>query len=77
MASPRAAHSQWVAEEIAWWLTHRSTDRMLILLTDGELAWDAAAADFDWTRTSARVPRVPMAGSADALLKPQPRERLG
>jgi hypothetical protein len=34
-------------------LAHRSLDRLLILLTDGELIWNAEAADFDWTRTSA------------------------
>jgi WD40 repeat protein/tetratricopeptide (TPR) repeat protein len=53
MASPSAAQSSWVRQEIAWWLTHRSCDTMLFLLTDGDLAWNAATNDFDWTRTTA------------------------
>ncbi|HYC90679.1 MAG TPA: hypothetical protein VEO54_15795 [Thermoanaerobaculia bacterium] len=53
MASPRAAASQWVGQEIAWWLQHRSAANLLILLTEGELAWNQAAGDFDWSRTTA------------------------
>ena len=53
LASPQAAQSQWVNQEITWWMTHRSSNRMLMLLTDGELTWDSAAHDFDWTRTTA------------------------
>jgi hypothetical protein len=56
LASPRAAESPWVQKEIQWWLEHRSGDKMLVLLTEGELAWDGGAGDFDWGRTSA-VPR--------------------
>ena len=52
MASPQAAQSRWVGQEIAWWTEHRRSDRLLIVLTDGELAWDDAANDFDWDRTS-------------------------
>ena len=36
-----------------WWLEHKSAERILILLTDGELIWDASAGDFDWRRTTA------------------------
>ena len=53
LASPRAAQSHWVQQEIAWWLDNRPADRLLIVLTDGELAWDDAAKDFDWQSTSA------------------------
>ena len=53
LASPRAAQSHWVQQEIVWWTENRRTDRLLIVLTDGELAWDEAAKDFDWQRTSA------------------------
>lgn len=53
MASVEAAQSRWVKKEIRWWIEHRSTDRILILLTDGELAWDEGCADFDWQRTTA------------------------
>jgi WD40 repeat protein len=56
LASPPAAHSEWVQQEVDWWLTNRSADRLLIAWTDGELVWDRAGKDFDWSRTSA-LPR--------------------
>jgi WD40 repeat protein len=53
MASPRAAQSHWVGQEITWWLRNRGSARMLILLTDGDLAWDDATNDFEAGPTSA------------------------
>ncbi len=45
LASPTAAQSKWVAQEVQWWLTHRSAEQVLIILTDGDLAAiDAAFA---------------------------------
>ena len=46
MASPAAAASPWVGREVTWWLTHRSADRLLVVLTEGEFAYadDPAAA---------------------------------
>jgi WD40 repeat protein/tetratricopeptide (TPR) repeat protein len=67
VASPQSAESRWVQMEVDWWLAHRSPERMLVLLTDGEIHWDAAAVDFDWTRTTAlpatlkgRIPEEPL-----------------
>jgi hypothetical protein len=40
MASPDAAASPWVDREVRWWLEHRSVDRLLVVLTEGE--FDAA-----------------------------------
>ena len=57
MASPLAARSTWVQKELQWWLENRTSDKMLLLLTDGELSWDGGARDFDWHRTTA-VPNV-------------------
>lgn len=57
MASPLAARSAWVQKELQWWLEHRTSDKMLMLLTDGELSWDGGARDFDWHRTTS-VPNV-------------------
>jgi hypothetical protein len=37
----------------AWWLTNRSAQTFLILLTEGEIAWDKAKGEFDWTVTTA------------------------
>lgn len=53
LASPQAAQSPWVEREIKWWLQNRSIERMLILLTDGELVWNRTANDYDWDRTTA------------------------
>ena len=53
MASPEAARSPWVQQEIDWWLKNRSVENLLIMLTDGEIAWDGMVGDFDWNRTTA------------------------
>ncbi len=53
LASPQAAQSHWVGRELQWWLEHRGSGTMLILLTDGTLAWDTSACDFDWRVTDA------------------------
>lgn len=53
MASPAAAASNWCKKEIAWWLENRAVATMLIVLTEGEIVWDAHAGDFDWSRTTA------------------------
>jgi hypothetical protein len=63
LASPDAARSPWVQREVAYWCGHKPTDRLLIVVTDGEAVWDDAARDFDWDRTTA-LPR-PLAGAFD------------
>jgi WD40 repeat protein len=52
-ASDVAAQSHWVQKEIAWWLNNRSTDRVLIILTEGDIVWDDEKSDFDRQRTTA------------------------
>ncbi|MEU2588276.1 toll/interleukin-1 receptor domain-containing protein [Streptomyces avermitilis] len=47
MASPGAAKSPWVNREVEWWLQHRPVSRLYIVLTDGELSWDAVREEFD------------------------------
>jgi hypothetical protein len=37
LASPKAAQSSWVQREIQWWLDSRSAEKMLIILTEGDL----------------------------------------
>ena len=46
LASPDAARSPWVEQEVRWWRAHRTSDTLLIVLTDGELDWDDHAGDF-------------------------------
>ncbi len=53
MASTASAASPWCNKEVLWWLENRSVDRMLLIVTEGEIAWDSAANDFDWNRTTA------------------------
>jgi WD40 repeat protein len=53
LASPQAAQSKWVEQEVDWWLQNRSTNQLLIVWTEGELVWSRTAADFDWTATNA------------------------
>ena len=52
-ASASAARSVWVEREVEWWLAHRTTKYLLILLTEGEVVWDHSVNDFDWTKTNA------------------------
>ena len=58
LASPDAAQSHWVAREVAFWCAERGSSNLLIVLTGGELVWDEAARDFDWSRTNTLPPRV-------------------
>jgi WD40 repeat protein len=45
LSSPAAARSPWVERELAWWLEHRSTERLLLVVTDGVLDWDGNGFD--------------------------------
>ena len=42
LASPDAAASEWVNRELIHWLATKSPDHILVVLTDGALAWRAA-----------------------------------
>jgi WD40 repeat protein len=53
LASPEAATSQWVSEEVEYWCRHAPVDKLLLVLTNGEIAWDRSTGDFDWKRTTA------------------------
>jgi WD40 repeat protein len=57
LASPGAAQSRWVGREVEYWAANREPERMLLVLTDGEIVWDEATGDFDWERTTA-LPRT-------------------
>lgn len=57
-ASPASAGSKWVRQELEWWLRNRPADRLLILLTSGELFWDPATGALDSDRTTALAPAL-------------------
>lgn len=58
MASPASAASQWCNREIQWWVENRGTEKMLIILTEGEIGWDTQAGDFDWAQSTALAPAL-------------------
>jgi Tol biopolymer transport system component len=58
LASPEAAGSRWVGQEIAYWLDHNSADTVLIALTDGELDWDEGTGDFRWSESTPLPPAL-------------------
>ncbi|MFE1775499.1 TIR domain-containing protein [Streptomyces sp. NPDC059008] len=58
LASPQAARSPWVGQEIAHWKQHREPATLLIVLTSGTIHWDHTARDFDRTRTTALPPQM-------------------
>jgi hypothetical protein len=58
LASVRSADSPWVRKEVAWWIANRSLQQLLIVVTDGALAWDDKVHDFDWQRTNCLVPEL-------------------
>ena len=55
LASPSAANSVWVGKQVGQWLARgeRASDKLIIILTGGEIAWDAQRGDFDWEKTTA------------------------
>jgi WD40 repeat protein len=53
LASPAAAGSPWVQQELDWWHRNRGSERLLIGVTHGAIAWDPVATDFDWHTTDA------------------------
>jgi len=46
MASPQSAESKWVQKEIEFWIGHRDLDKLLIVLTDGEIIWEDGKQQF-------------------------------
>jgi hypothetical protein len=58
LASPQAAASKWVAREVGYWVRHKPSANLLIVLTDETLVWDEATGDFDWEQTTALPPSL-------------------
>ncbi|HSS68164.1 MAG TPA: hypothetical protein VLK34_06400, partial [Nocardioidaceae bacterium] len=57
LASPEAAESAWVNQEITHWADGHPVDRLLPVVTAGEWMWDSDAGDFDWAVCTA-VPKA-------------------
>src|SRR4051812_36969262 len=58
LASPQAAKSDWVPKEVEWWLANRSPDHVLVVWTDGRLAWSRDTNDFNWDVTDCLPPQL-------------------
>jgi hypothetical protein len=58
LASRHAAMSHWVGHEVEFWLQHRELSRFFIVVTDGDIAWNAGDGDFDWASTTALPPNL-------------------
>ena len=76
LASPEAAASHWVNQELLYWLSqHRASgrpasERLLIALTDGRLVWSRASGtrgDFDWNVSDALPAAMKDAFDAEPL----------
>ncbi len=52
LASPESARSPWVAREIEHWMATKPVERILPVLTDGDLVWDSAAGAYDLQRST-------------------------
>ncbi|MDQ6844183.1 MAG: TIR domain-containing protein, partial [Bacteroidota bacterium] len=46
LASPGSASSKWSNKEIEYWLENKSIEKLLIVLTDGDIAWDDNTKSF-------------------------------
>jgi hypothetical protein len=58
LASPEAAVSPWVTKEVAHWAKHRDAAHIILLLADGEIAWNTLAGDFDFEKSTALPPTI-------------------
>ena len=53
LASPEAANSKWVGDEIDIWRKDNPSETLLIVVTAGVVEWDDAQQDFNWERSTA------------------------
>jgi hypothetical protein len=58
LASPEAANSRWVGEEIEAWKNRNLPENLLLALTDGEIQWDNDRQDFDWGKSTSLHPKL-------------------
>ncbi len=79
LASPQSANSPWCLQEVEWWLAHHGTERLLILVTGGDIEANDERTDFDWRRTTAlpkcltgRFSQIPLWGDLRAVVRDRP-----
>jgi WD40 repeat protein len=64
--SPQSAASHWVNEEVGYWLQHRGHEHLMLMLAEGQLAWDDENKRFDPARSDAAPPVLTGLGSLSA-----------
>ena len=52
LASPEAARSHWVGEEITHWVSSKGTDHLLVVVTAGTWVWDRGSGDLSLVSTA-------------------------
>ena len=52
LASPESARSNWVGEEITYWVSSKGAGHVLIVLTDGTWTWDKTSNDLSPASTA-------------------------
>ena len=67
LASPDAAASPRVNQEIEYWCAHKDPKSILVVLTDGQLEWDSRRGDFN-RETSTALPAALMGRFANEPL---------
>ena len=56
IASPESAQSKWVDKEVIYWCDQRrAADRLIIVVSDGEFAWDEEADELSASSTPCRT----------------------
>lgn len=58
LASPAAKASTWVAREVEHWVARRDSAAIIIVLTEGSIAWSEERGDLDWERTDCLPPAL-------------------
>lgn len=61
--SPEAAASRWVDREVAHWLEHRGSERVMLVVAAGSLVWDEVSLRFDPAKSNAAVPVLTRPGA--------------
>ena len=67
LASPAAARSPWVGQEVGRWLATKGPESILIALVEGTLSWSSEQERFDPAASSAIVPALVTAFSEEPL----------
>jgi hypothetical protein len=52
LISLQSAVSKWVCKEVEYWVSSHSPETLVLVLTEGDIVWDAERSDFDWNLTT-------------------------